>query len=396
MTRLIEEKLSSRVRRCSSSTMSEKLSRVLARFQTPPSLSLPTDFPRPITHKLVEAAYAAQLPEQAALSLLKLALFEHESETAEGNGSSRPSAFHLLLSAFLVLLHRYTGDNDIIVASSSASTKDALLLRISIEPTDPFWAVVRRVQYVEQEAEEDACPFESIVQELSKNNSLDGNRPLFRVRFFDETDSPVENFMRSTSLSSDLTIFIGRPSRSSRDSLAPGISLRILYNSLLFTSVRMSCILDQLSAFLYAASLSPLRPIGSVPLLTSSQKAILPNPTANLDWCGWKGAITDIFSRNARQFPDRTCVVQYLPFTQADPQSPIRQERIKYSYSDILKASNIVAHYLLMGGIQREEVVMVYAHRSVDLVVAVMGILKAGATFSVIGMCSYLRKSVLT
>ncbi|GJJ06092.1 putative NRPS-like protein biosynthetic cluster [Clathrus columnatus] len=364
--------------------MSEKLSRVLARFQNLPSISLPTDFPRPTAHKLVEAAYTAQLSEQTALSLLKLALFEHESETNEENGSSRPSAFHLLLSTFLVLLHRYTGDNDIIVASSSTSTTDALLLRISIEPTDPFWAVVRRVQYAEQEAEIDACPFESIVHELTKDNSLDGNRPLFRVRFFDETDTPMDNFMRSTSLTSDLTIFITRSPRSSREPLAPGISLRILYNSLLFTSVRMSHIVDQLSAFLYAVSLNPLRPIGSIPLLTPSQNTILPNPTANLNWCGWKGAITDVFSRNARQFPDRTCVVQYLPFTQADSQALIQQGRIKYTYSSILKASNIVAHYLIMGGIQREEVVMIYAHRSVDLVVAVMGVLKAGATFSVI------------
>ena len=43
-----------------------------------------------------------------------------------------------------------------------------------------------------------------------------------------------------------------------------------------------------------------------------------------------------------------------------------------------------MAHHLLQSGVQRGEVVTVYAHRGVDLVVAVLGVLKAGATFSVI------------
>ncbi|TFY78984.1 hypothetical protein EWM64_g5026 [Hericium alpestre] len=59
-------------------------------------------------------------------------------------------------------------------------------------------------------------------------------------------------------------------------------------------------------------------------------------------------------------------------------------EKRTFSYGAILHASNVLAHHLLQGGVQREDVVMVYAHRSVDLVVAVMAVLKAGATFSVI------------
>jgi L-aminoadipate-semialdehyde dehydrogenase len=59
---------------------------------------------------------------------------------------------------------------------------------------------------------------------------------------------------------------------------------------------------------------------------------------------------------------------------------------LTYTYGQIHRAANTLAHHLITGGVQREEVVMVYAHRSVDLVVAVMAVLKAGATFSVIGM----------
>jgi len=366
----------------------ERLQRVLARLQSLPSISLPTDYPRPTgAHKVIETVHHAELSEQTSLSLLKLALYnEHEEEEEEEEEEStvkRPSAFHLILAAFTVLLHRYTGDTDIVVGSSSASAREPLILRLSVDPTDPYWAVVRRIQQTEKIAEDDALSYDLITQELNKNREDGPDRPLFRVRFFDETDEPTENFIRSTSVTSDLTIFITRPPATTRASLAPSISLRILYNSLLFTASRITTFIDQLSVLLRKVASNPVVPVGSVPLLTAGQKAKLPNPTADLDWCGWKGAITDVFSRNARQIPDRPCVIQSLPSEGLD----IPQKKVIFSYGAILRASNILAHHLIMNGIQREDVVMVYAHRSVDLVVAVMAVLKAGATFSVIGLC---------
>ncbi|OJT03479.1 L-2-aminoadipate reductase [Trametes pubescens] len=348
-------------------------------------MSLPTDYPRPTGgHKVVEAAVTAELSEQTCNGLMKLALYNENDEDLEEEGpaNNTPSAFHLLLSAFSVLLHRYTGDTDLIIGSSSASARDPLVLRIGVGPEDPFWAVVRKVQQVEQEAEADSVPYESIIRALGKDkaDTVEASRPIFRVRFFDETDSPQEQFLHSTSLTSDITIFVTRQQESSRSSIAPHLSLRILYNSLLFTPARITCIVDQLSILLRRVASNPLAPVGSVPLLTPSQRAKLPDPTADLNWCDFKGAIPDIFSRNARRWPDRQCVVQCIPAACLDQP----QERRTFTYSQILHASNILAHHLIQGGVQREEVVMVYAYRSVDLVVAVMAVLKAGATFSVI------------
>ncbi|KAF8970209.1 alpha-aminoadipate reductase Lys1p [Flammula alnicola] len=362
----------------------ERLNRVLARLQNLPSISLPTDYPRPTgTNKLIESVHLAQLSEQASLSLLKLVLYTENEEADEDEEEvivKRPSAFHLLLAAFTVLLHRYTGDTDIVVGSSSASAREPLILRFPVDPLDPYWAVVSRVQQIEKEAEADALPYDVITRALHKGKEEGHDGPLFRVRFFDETDEPTESFIGSTNVTSDLTVFITRPPTTTRASLAPHISLRIVYNSLLFTPTRISTFIDQLSVLLRKVAANPLAPVGAVPLLTPSQKAKLPDPTADLDWCGWKGAITDVFSRHARQNPERPCVIQSLPAESLD--AP--QEKIVYSYGAILRASNVLAHHLIKNGIQREEVVMVYAHRSVDLVVAVMAVLKAGATFSVI------------
>ncbi|RMY65009.1 hypothetical protein D0864_12208 [Hortaea werneckii] len=102
---------------------------------------------------------------------------------------------------------------------------------------------------------------------------------------------------------------------------------------------------------------------------------VRPDPTSDLDWSGYRGAIHEIFASNAQKHPDQTCVIETA--------SSGSSERV-FTYKHIHEASNILAHHLVGNGVQRGEVVMVYAHRGVDLVVAVMGVLKAGATFSVI------------
>ena len=103
--------------------------------------------------------------------------------------------------------------------------------------------------------------------------------------------------------------------------------------------------------------------------------AELPDPTVHLHWSDFRGAIHDIFAANAERHPDRLCVAET-----ASESNPRRE----FTYRQINESSNLLAHHLVSNGVQRGDVVMVYAYRGVDLVVAVMGVLKAGATFSVI------------
>ena len=58
-----------------------------------------------------------------------------------------------------------------------------------------------------------------------------------------------------------------------------------------------------------------------------------------------------------------------------------------YTYQRVHAQSNRVANYLRSQGIQKGDVVAIFAHRSVAIVYAIMGVLKAGATFTVIGAC---------
>lgn len=401
-----------------------RLARWKTRLSDLPSLVLPTDYPRPAdSSKLVEATQSSLLSDRLSLGLARLALYDDSNLENEANGGTGPdndddnslpqpaTPFHLLLSAFVVLLHRYTADTDLLVATSSLTSTagDPLLLRIKADPGDSFWELVRRIQFLESEAETDTVPYEDLVKSLGRE---EGTGPLFRVRFFDESDRDraEKRFMEQTSSTSDMTVYIKTSSHdeaysssstptptgsasgtttpstavngpgpgalsTSRASLVPAISIRLHYNSLLFSHSRITQLLEQLSLVLSTVVSRPLTPIGSINLITSMQRTILPDPRADLEWCGWRGAITDIFSANAAKFPDRTCIVESV--------TPQRNRTFTYQQMD--RASNILAHALLGGGVQREDVVTVYSTRNVDLVVAVMGILKAGATFSVIG-----------
>lgn len=98
---------------------------------------------------------------------------------------------------------------------------------------------------------------------------------------------------------------------------------------------------------------------------------LLPDPTADLNWSGFDKPIHEIFHSNALKHPDRPCVIETNP-------------RREFTYQHMNEASNQLAHHFVKNGVQRGEVVMIYAYRGVDLVVAIMGVLKAGATFSVI------------
>ncbi|GAA5824792.1 hypothetical protein JCM11251_005343 [Rhodosporidiobolus azoricus] len=411
----------------------QHIQRWLTRLADLPSLQLPQDYPRPAGEdalSLVEARETRDFDTRTAAALLRLSLYdEDEGESSDSDDDEaavkgiegalaekakkdkqRPTAFHLLLAAFAALLHRYTGDNDLVIATSSPSSPEPLLLRIKLDPTDSFWSLVKRVQFVEDEAEKDKIPYQTLLNALPGygKDAQEGGvapPPVFRVRFFDSTDAPDSSFLESTSLTSDLTVFVSTahssdatPTPSSpassgfatpltpsslRTSLSftpPRISLTLSYNSLIFSQPRIALTVDQLSHLLHHAASHPQDQIGSISLLTSKQRKLLPDPRADLEWTGYRGAITDIFSRNAVAFPDRTCIVESLAPEEVGGKDGER----RFTYRQIDEASNVLAHHLVNNGVQREEVVTVYSTRGVDLVVAVMGVLKAGATFSVI------------
>lgn len=132
--------------------------------------------------------------------------------------------------------------------------------------------------------------------------------------------------------------------------------------------------LDQLQSLLSQASKDACKPISHFSLVTDSIAKILPDPHCDLKWDAFEGAITTIFSKNSLATPNKICVVE----------STDASHDRTFTYTQINRASNLLANHLIKNGVQRGDVVVLYSYRGVDLVVGVIGVLKAGATFSVI------------
>jgi L-aminoadipate-semialdehyde dehydrogenase len=77
------------------------------------------------------------------------------------------------------------------------------------------------------------------------------------------------------------------------------------------------------------------------------------DPTADLHWDNYRGAIHDIFSQNAHKFPERPCVIE------TNSKAPERT----FTYGQINASSNQLAHYFLAHGCEVGDVVMIYAYR---------------------------------
>lgn len=104
-----------------------------SRLQNLTDLQLPTDYPRPLPARTVEETLTFDLSEKTLMSLAQLSMTP-----------TRPTPFSVILSAFSVLLQRYTGDEEFAVGTSSPSG-NPILLRLNVDPTATLNAIIDMV-----------------------------------------------------------------------------------------------------------------------------------------------------------------------------------------------------------------------------------------------------------
>lgn len=265
----------------------------------------------------------------------------------------------VLLTTLFAIVARLTGDEDVSLGTNLGLDGPPVVLRITLAPSDPFDQLYSKVQDAISEAK--AHPLD--LEEVKKQT---GASIFYRFAAFNSSSLGTSTYAFVDSVDFLLDYTCNKNG---------SLQLTTRYNQRLFSSARISGILAQVAQFLDNAAQDPKLPIGSIEFITKQQKALLPNPTSDLGWSSFRGAIHDIFAANAERHPDRLCVVET-----SHEESPER----KFTYQQIHHASNVLAHHLVDSGLERGDVVMIYSYRGVDLVVAVMGTLKAGGTFSVL------------
>ena len=212
-------------------------------------------------------------------------------------------------------------------------------------------------------------PFERLVEEINPQRDSSRN-PIFQVLF-----NMADISDRDLKLAGCTTEKLERTAPGAKFDLvvqAPeidgSIELALVYNADLFAEPRAQAMLQQWSHLLSQIATDPKRRLDQFSLVAPSAAALLPNPAEQLD-DSWQGSIYSWLARRAQERPERPAVVD---------------RRESWSYEDLDRLSNQLAQHFLHRGIRRRDVVAIYAHRDASIVVALLGVLKAGAVFVIL------------
>ncbi|HEX6291542.1 MAG TPA: amino acid adenylation domain-containing protein, partial [Herpetosiphonaceae bacterium] len=336
-----------------------------------PVLELPTDWPRPPVRTFEGGQQIAELPAELSDALRALS-------RAVG-----ATLFMTLLAAFKLLLARLAGQSDILVGTPIAGRTrreteslvgfflNTLVLRTDLAGDPSFRALLARVRETTLDAyAHQDLPFEQLLDDLHTERNV-SHTPLFQV-FFNMLNLPPMRLdlpgLTAEPLTApevgakfDLTLY-------AQDQPGAPIALSLVYNAQLFRPARIQELLAQFAHLLAQIVAQPDQPIGTYTLVTPRALPLLPDPTLPLD-ATWHGAVHTLVAQQAQQHPDRIALV--------DPHDT-------WSYAELDARANQLAHVLLAHGVQPDDVVALYSARSAALVCAILGVLKAGAAYTIL------------
>ncbi|HKV10311.1 MAG TPA: amino acid adenylation domain-containing protein, partial [Thermoanaerobaculia bacterium] len=330
----------------------------------PPVLELPTDRPRPAA----QSYRGAVRPVRLAQSLEALA--RQEGATL----------FMVLLAGFQALLGRWSGQDDLAVGSPVAGRNrvetegligffvNTLVLRGDLSGTPTFRELLGRVRetalaaYLHQDV-----PFEKLVEELAPERSL-AHTPLFQVVLVLQ-NTPFEDLeiddlrLRPVSLEGATAKFDLTVNLAEHDGGLVGI---VEHATDLFDASTIERLFAGFERLLAAAVAEPDQKAADLPLLSAAEKQQL------LEWGGIReefaaaSTLHGRFAEQARRTPDAPAL------TCGD---------VTLTYGELHRRSNQLAHWLCGQGAGPESRVGLRLERSVDLVIGILGALKAGAAY---------------
>jgi amino acid adenylation domain-containing protein len=336
-------------------------------------LALPIDRPRSAAQSQNGALYDFVVSADITQKLKKL---------AEEQGAT---LFMALLAVFQTLLYRYSGQKDIAVGTPTAGRNsdetekligffiNTLVLRVNLSGSPSFKELLRKVKEVTLEAyAHQDVPFEKLVEVLAPERNLD-TTPLFQVMLVLQNAPQAELALGKAKLqplslesgtakfdlTMDLSESAGRPREGMRGSLE--------YNTDLFEKATVGHMIQHFQTLLEAVANGSERSIDELPLMLEAERRQLLvewNDTAAS--YGVNKCVHELFEEQVRKTPDAPAV-QY--------------EAQQLTYNDLNQRANQLAHYLRAQGVERDTLVGICMERSPDMLVGVLGILKAGAAY---------------
>ncbi|MGW1374181.1 amino acid adenylation domain-containing protein [Streptomyces sp. NPDC002446] len=336
----------------------------------PAALELPTDKPRPAVQGFNGATLPVRLPKELMDELGALA------------GRHGATPYMALLAAFTVLLHRYSNQDDVVVAVPTAVRGRAeiesligyfvntLPLRTRLDGEAGFVQVLEQVRdaclgaYEHQEV-----PFELLVTDLKTTRDL--SRPPVCQVSFSYGREPVPTLAMG---GAELRRLLVR-SEGARFDLElqafdddGALSGWFEYDRDLFEEATVARLAGHFRHLIEEAVADPRRAVDELELLDAAERhrvLVGANDTARA-WPEEDGLIHQCFEARAREHPDAEA---------------LRFEGTSLSYAELNRRANQLAHRLIRLGVGRDVLVGVSMERSLELVVALLAVVKAGGAY---------------
>ncbi len=337
----------------------------------PAVLELPTDYPRPAVQTFRGAHQSLTLSEKVSVQL---------KEVSQRSGVT---LFMTLLAAFQTLLSRYSGQQEIVVGTPIAGRNrgetesligffvNTLVLRTDLSGDPRFEEVLLRVREVALGAySHQDVPFELLVEELQPERDM-SRSPLFQVLMVLQ-NAP----MTGVQIKSDLQMAsLGVENQTAKFDLTLSVietndgRLQSVweYNTDLFAPASIRRMMKHFEVLLDEVANHPERRLSELALLTEAERKQIVvewNETA-AEYPREKN-VHRLFEEQVERTPDALAVVY---------------ENKQVSYGELNERANRLAHYLQSLGVGPETLVGICVERSVEMVVGLLGILKAGAAY---------------
>ncbi len=333
----------------------------------PAVLELPTNRPRPA----VPTYRGAMQP---------FALSKHLTDGLKTLSCQEGVTLYMtLVGAFQVLLHRYTGQDDILIGSPVAGrtrteTKNllgffinTLVLRSDMSGNPTFRELLKQVREVifEAHAHQDV-PFEYLVKELQPERNR-GQNPLFQALLTLNPPSPSlpdgwnlgKMDIQTATSKFDLSILV--------EDGAEGIFGCFEYSTDLFDAPTIERLVGHWQILLEGIVAAPEQRIAELPLLAEAERhQLLVEWNATATAYPRHRCVHQLFEEQVERTPDAIALV-------FDDQ--------QMTYRELNGRANQLAHYLQHLAVGPEVMVGLCMERSFDMVVALLGILKAGGAY---------------